>query len=410
MKSVPWKRRTPKTGNTINFEDNKINVLLLGNSGCGKSTLINAFLGREAAETGSGRAVTKNIEVYEDDTLPFRMIDTIGYEYSMFRQLRIKRDLARFSEESVKYRQADKLVHVIWYCIDGTAKRVDLDALSYIRSVIRSWKNVPVIFVITKSYSEKEMETSRQMAHDAVVRYNAKHRKAPINVQATVCVVAKEYEITDDVIVPARGLDELMEVTNSIVPKAKQAAEESIRKIDLRIRRNSANSLILSSTGAAVAVGAIPIAVPDSAVLCALQLRMMKGIAKNYGLQDEKLSSEAAKYILQAGATTAAGKALVKTLKTIPGLNLAASLIDASAAGTVTFLLGQTAAIVYEKFYTGEWSPDSVQLDSEVQNILDHLMPGITEQVRQFLSGSGGKLTVSAISDFFAGLLKKNQS
>ena len=31
----------------INFSDDKINVLLLGNSGCGKSTLINAFLGRE---------------------------------------------------------------------------------------------------------------------------------------------------------------------------------------------------------------------------------------------------------------------------------------------------------------------------------------------------------------------------
>ena len=187
----------------INFSDDKINVLLLGNSGCGKSTLINAFLGREEAETGAGFAVTKNIEVYESSELPFRMIDTVGFEYGLFKQYRIKRDLAKFSEDSVKNREAKKFIHVIWYCIAGTAKRIDIEDLNYIKSVVSSWHGVPIIFVITKSYSEIEMEENKAIAHDAVVAYNAKHPRSPLNVKAIIPVVAKEYEISKDVIRPS---------------------------------------------------------------------------------------------------------------------------------------------------------------------------------------------------------------
>lgn len=393
----------------INFSDDKVNVLLLGNSGCGKSTLINAFLGREEAETGAGFAVTKNIEVYESSELPFRMIDTVGFEYGLFKQYRIKRDLAKFSEDSVKNREAKKFIHVIWYCIAGTAKRIDIEALNYIKSVVSSWPGVPIIFVITKSYSEIEMEENKAIAHDAVVAYNAKHPRSPLNVKAIIPVVAKEYEISKDVIVSPTGLDTLLNKTNELAPVAKRVANDSIRKIDLKLKREKADFTVNASTVASIAVGAIPVPVPDSTILVPIQTKMIKDISKTYAQENDDISKDVRQYIIQIGATTIAGKAVVKALKQIPGLNIAASLIDAAAAGLITFAAGKTAEIVFEHFYTGEWDKSNFVIDSEVQQIFKDIMPDITEKLSEFLRNSVDGISVTDINNFFSNLLNKGK-
>ncbi len=401
------KRRKPDPNPSINFSDDKINVLLLGNSGCGKSTLINAFLGREEAETGSGFAVTKHIEVYESPDLPFRMIDTVGFEYGLFKQYNIKKDLAKFSEDSVKKRETRKFVHVIWYCIAGTAKRIDLDALDYIKSVVKSWSGVPVILVITKSYSEVEMEENKAIAHDAVVKYNTKHPRSPLNVKAIIPVVAKEYEVRKGLIIPPTGLDVLLKTTNDLAPAAKRAADASIRKIDLKIKHDSANNSITASTVASIAVGAIPVPVPDSTILVPIQTKMIRDISKTYNQQKEAISDDVRKYILQIGATTIAGKTLVKALKQIPGIGIAASLINAAAAGAITFVSGKTAQVIFEHFYTGEWDTSTFAIDSEVEQIFKDILPDITDKLSDFLRNAADGISASDISDFFSGLLKK---
>ena len=392
---------------TIDFDDDRINVLLLGNSGCGKSTLINAFLGYEAAQTGSGSAVTKNIEVYEDEALPFRMIDTVGFEYGLFKQYRIRKDLARFSKESVKNRDAKKLIHVIWYCIAGTAKRVDMDSLSYIKSVVDSWPGVPIIFVITKSYSRQEMEENRAITHDAVVAYNAKHPKNPLNVKDIICVVAKPYPVSEDVIVSETGLETLMNRTNELAPAAKQAADQSIRKLELKLKQDQANSRINTAAAASAAVGAVPIGVPDATILVPIQTRMIRDITVIYEQEADDLTEEIRKYILQLGATTIAGRALVKALKQVPGINAAASLVDAAVAGAVTFAAGKTSQIVFEKLYTGEWDRVGLNVDSEIRQIFKDLMPDVESRLKEFLRNSADGLTAEGIRTFLSGLLRK---
>lgn len=62
------------------------NVLVIGNSGVGKSTLINAVLGDNRAKTGWGtRGMTPKLEIYESKEIPFRIIDTIGFEPAFWR-------------------------------------------------------------------------------------------------------------------------------------------------------------------------------------------------------------------------------------------------------------------------------------------------------------------------------------
>lgn len=63
------------------------NVLVIGNSGAGKSTLINAVLGENQAVTGGGtKGTTKALSIHESEEIPFRLIDTIGFEPSFFKQ------------------------------------------------------------------------------------------------------------------------------------------------------------------------------------------------------------------------------------------------------------------------------------------------------------------------------------
>ena len=238
----------------IDMNDGRINVMLLGTSGCGKSTLINAMLGEEKAETGIGDPVTNAIAVYQSDSLPFRMIDTAGYEFDFFHQHKTRNDIAKFGKEGVRQKNVEKLIHMIWFCIDGTVKRIDQSVLSYIKSVSDDWKGVPIILVFTKSYSEIEEEENVRMAKDAIHKYNSRHTKNPLVIEGIIPVVAKLYPINETFSVAPRNLDKLVEKTNELAPKGIRIANNAVKDIDVSIKRGMAQSIVVGATTAAGAV------------------------------------------------------------------------------------------------------------------------------------------------------------
>ena len=393
--------------NVIDFNDEKINVIIMGISGSGKSTLINAIMEDDVATVGVGDAVTDGISVYEKDNIPFRMIDTVGYEFGIFRQMKIKNELKRFSKEGVKNTEINKLIHAIWFCIDGTSKRVDQNTLDYIRSVSNDWAGVPIIIVFTKSYSEVDIEENVNMAKAAVDKYNSTHKKKTMNVIDYIPVVALEYQINETVTVPQKGLDQLIEKTVEIAPQAKNIARDNVFSIDLKLKQKMAQSVVLGTTVGAAGVGAVNIAIPDATVLMPMQSAMLSRIAKTYHISDDAEKKEIIDRLLKAGLAALVGKTLVEQIKKIPGLNIAGAVINGFVAGSVTLALGEISINLFERIYKGE-DLSGTNWDEEIKKQFDQYMPKVIEIVANFAKNND-KVSISSLKDIAKSFFKSDK-
>ena len=83
-------------------QEQRLNVLVLGEAGVGKSTLIRAISGTRPV-IGRGQSTTRKIDIYVSDTWPLRLIDARGFEYGFARQRRkARKQMRQFSKEQVK--------------------------------------------------------------------------------------------------------------------------------------------------------------------------------------------------------------------------------------------------------------------------------------------------------------------
>ena len=144
------------------------NILVIGNSGVGKSTLINAVLGENLVKTGSGiSGTTSELKIYESGKIPFRIIATIGFEPSRMKEMEAIRAVRKWSKDSAKEGNKDTQINVIWFCVDGTARKLFPQAIKNLSRATSVWESVPVIVVITKSYAVPERTENIEMVHNA---------------------------------------------------------------------------------------------------------------------------------------------------------------------------------------------------------------------------------------------------
>lgn len=341
----------------------KGNVLVIGNSGVGKSTLINAVLGEEVAKTGWGTSgTTKELEIYESEAIPFRIIDTVGFEPSFFKKRQAVQAVKKWSKNSAKEGHEDSQINVIWFCIDGTSRKLFPDTIKSLSGATSVWESVPIIVVITKSYSVPEREENIEMVNNAF----AKQKKHSKNLRKVLPVVASAYVLNESACAPPEGITELIEATNELLPEGIKAAEKDISKFKLNRKRVMAQSVIGLATTSGVVVGAVPIPFADGAILAPIEVMQINAIAKIYELNKREDSKKLLNTIVEVGTVGTAAKATISALKAIPGINLAASVINAVVAGCFVAAIGEGTAYAFEQIYLGNKKTEDIDWITKV--------------------------------------------
>ncbi|NHM17024.1 DUF697 domain-containing protein [Eggerthellaceae bacterium zg-887] len=374
------------------------NVLVIGNSGVGKSTLINAVLGdaaEEKAPTSVGiRGTTKELRIYESDAIPFRIIDTIGFEPSFFKRNAAIKAVKKWSKESAKDENSDKKINVIWFCVEGTSSKLFPESIKSLSKATAMWESVPVIVVITKSYSEPDRKANIQMVNNAF----ATQKRYSKNLKGVIPVVAQTFTLNDTAFAAPEGISELIDATNAVMPEGIKAATKDISAFKLKRKRALAQSVVGASTAGGAVVGAVPVPIADAMILSPLEVAEINAIAKIYEIKDNKDSKRFINSIVEVGTASAAAKAAISALKAIPGVNLAASVLNAVIAAGFVAAIGEGSIYAFEKVYIGEKTVDDIDwikrfMESKLSN---EFIDKATEAIKK-VSENGGSNNISAV-------------
>ena len=371
----------------------KGNVLVIGNSGVGKSTLINAVLGETVAETSCGaKGTTKELKIYENNELPFRLIDTVGFEPSWLKERQAIYAVKKWSKESIDDKKSDKKISAIWFCIDGTSRKLFGKTINNLFAATSMWESVPVIVVITKSYSVPERKENMQMVEDVFAR-----QKAVKNLKGIIPLVASTYVLNDAAFAAPEGITELIDKTNEILPEGIRAAEYDLHRYKRKRKNVMAQSVIGTATTAGVIVGAVPIPFADAMILTPTEVVEVNALGVVYEIGKDEKSKRFINSIIEVGTVGAAAKASISAIKAIPGINIAASVLNAVIAGVFVATIGETSKYLFEQVYTGKRTLDDIDWAQKI--LASKLTNEALEKVTKILSSVSDKADVKEIAE-----------
>lgn len=378
------------------------NVLVIGNSGVGKSTLINAVLGEDYAKTGYGSSgTTDKLEIYESKNIPFRVIDTVGFEPSFIKERKAISAVKKWSKESAKTGKEDSQINVIWFCVEGTSSKLFPKAIKDLSRATSMWPSVPIVVVITKSYSVPERQQNIEMVYNAF----ATQKRFSKNLKKVIPVVAQTLVINEEsnLYVPPEGITELIDATNELLPEGLKAAETDIAKFKLNRKRALAHGIVGVATTSAVVVGAVPIPFSDAMILGPVELAEVNALARVYGINKDEESKKFLNSIVEVGTVGVAAKAAISALKAIPGIGIGASVINAIIAGSIVAALGEGSVYAFEQVYLGKKTTEDVDWVKKIieSKLSTQFVKRVTEILEQVTDKTDAKAMVQIILELF---------
>lgn len=368
------------------------NVLVIGNSGVGKSTLINAVLGKEKAVTGWGaEGTTKELRIYESEEIPFRLIDTMGFEPDPKKSKDAVNSVKDWSKKCAKEGNEDNAINVIWFCVEGTSSKLFPRAIEDLSKATAMWESVPLIVVITKSYAVPERQQNIEMVYNAF----AKQKKYSNNLKKVIPVVASTFVVNDTAYAPPAGISELIQATNELLPDGIRGGAEDVAAFKLKRKNALAYTAIAAATLAGASIGAMSLRFSDAVLLNPIETAEINGIASIYGIPHTDESSLFIKRIVEAGTVSVAAKGVIAAVKAIPGLHLPGAVVNGATAGVIVAVLGESSRQVFEKIYTGEKDLSDIQW---MQDFIEKAFAsGIIEKVTTVLESLNNKSDVGSI-------------
>lgn len=340
-----------------------LNIVVAGKTGVGKSTLINSVFREELAETGMGRPVTDHIRRIGKTDFPLVVYDTKGFELNEQVQKEVKEEVMKTIRDSLACKDINTAIHCIWYCINAASNRIEEEEISWLRELgaENEITQVPIIVVLTQCISKKKAQEMRQ----AIENEN-------LNVIQVVPVLAQDYEIDDEYVAKAFGLDVLIRVMSEALPDELLDTLQNLQIVSLEEKINRAQAAVVTGTAAAAAAGATPIPISDCAILIPTQVAMIASIAVIFGVEINKtLLTTFVSTVLGTGGATLLGKTVVANLlKMIPGAgSVAGGAISAGTAALLTAALGETFILIMKQIYLGELSTTELETEEGKERI-----------------------------------------
>ncbi len=264
------------------------------------------------------------------------------------------------------------------------------------------WKSVPIVVVITKSYSVPEREKNEELVRAAF----AAQKQLEGRVRRIIPVVAAPFILNENAFAAPEGIPELIDCTNSLMPEGMQAAEQDLASFLLNRKRVLAQAVVTTATAAAVTVGAVPVPYADAALLTPVELAEVNAIARIFGIGKEERSKHFLNAIVEVGTVGAAAKGLIGALKAVPGLNLGAGVINAVIAGVIVAALGEASVYAFEQIYLGNKTVADIDW---VKKIIESRMSlTLITKAKPFLgkltSASDAKAVLAAVLELSASL------
>ncbi len=306
----------------------RLNILIAGKTGVGKSTLINAVFREELARTGVGVPVTQHLQKISKEGIPLVIYDTQGLELKRESQEQIRSEILDEIARPLRKQNPDEMIHIAWYCINATSNRIESYEIEWIRELST---HMPVIVVLTQSIGQQYLELFHKI------------EEQHLPIEAIVPVLAKTYPIAPDLVLPARGLQQLVDRTIELVPEALKTSFINAQKVDIKRKLDRANRAVLGYTTTAFTAGFTPVPFADATVLVPLQIGMIAHLTSIFGLSlDKTFVASIISALGGSGGATYIGRSIVASLlKLVPAAGqVTGGLISGGTAATLTASLG----------------------------------------------------------------------
>lgn len=334
----------------------KFNVMVLGKTGVGKSTLINNMFNEKMAETGVGKPITTKMRKIEKKDFPLAIYDTPGLELGGENSMKeLISEVTSEIDRGVKSGDIKEMIHCIWYCVATPSHRFEQAEIEFLKKFLdeTSKFNVPVILVLTQSYSKKDAKELKTQIE--------KENLPIINI---VPVLAEDYEIDEDYVVKSYGLNALSELMYEAIPEEVKKTFVTVQKANLDLKKSKAKAAVKRSATAAAAIGAAPIPFSDATVLVPQQIAMLARITTIFGIPLEKATIAAILgSTIGTSATTVLGRSVVANiLKFFPGAgSIAGGVISAGTAAAMTAALGESYIVIMMMISRGDINLDELK-------------------------------------------------